>query len=129
MKISDPIYFILVLLMAILPSCQTTQRENNEETPDLLKKIRGEPVIPRNANTIFIAPISVSAQKKEVADQLKELLIRKLTGKGRLAVRNSPENSDLQVVIKLYTYQVQVLSFDSIGNPEKNVSSLKYTVP
>jgi len=114
------IYLPALVAALLCTACGTpgTSRKN-ENTPEFLKKIRGEPVIPRGANTIYIALAARDAKGSEAAVKLHQKLVSELTLAGRLAVSEKRDTSDLVAVIKITTYQVQITVHNSFGTPEK----------
>lgn len=110
----------IIYMTALLCGCYGSPRHATDEKPEFLRQIRSEPVIPRHANTLFIAPVTAPEKHGDAAETLKELLIRELTSQGRLSIINDKKyGTDLQTVIRIYTWQLQVLSFTSTGTPER----------
>ncbi len=119
MKKFNHTLFILFITVFIY-GCQESLHRSADEKPEFLRQIRSEPVIPRHANTLFIAPVTAPEKHGDAAETLKELLIRELTSQGRLSIINDKKyDTDLQTVIRIYTWQLQVLSFTSTGTPER----------
>ncbi len=95
-----------------------TPRKNGKG-PEFLKNIRGEPVIPREANTIHITLDAADARGREAAIKLHQKLVSELTSAGRLSVTEKKIPSDLLAKIQITTYQVQITTYNSFGTPEK----------
>jgi len=111
---------LLLLFTGLLAACGPPENIKKEDgAPDFLKKIRGEPVVPRSANTIFIHLKAPRAENSTIVDKLRQKLVSQLTAKGRLAVTEKPQLADLAVRVTITAIQHQVTSFNSFGTPEK----------
>lgn len=111
---------LLLLLTVLAAACGPPENlKNKEGTPDFLKKIRGEPVVPRSANTIYLDLKAPDDARVTIVDRLHQKLVDQLTAAGRLAVTEKRQLSDLIARIRITAIQLQVTSFDSFGTAER----------
>jgi len=80
--------------------------------------INGEPVVPRNANTVIIAAEEYRAMP-EISRSLAIKVKDQINMDGRLAVTGHGENADLRLDMKVSSYALLVIKYDTMGRPEK----------
>jgi hypothetical protein len=112
---------LLVISLALtLAACASADTEKEKrEIGSLLEKINGDTVVPRSANTIQIAPFLNDSQRTELPDRLAFRLGQIIISEGRLAVVNRGEAADILLQGRIIKYQVQTVSFNKFGIPDK----------
>jgi hypothetical protein len=112
---------ILIINLALaLASCASIDTgKDNGQIGSFLEKIHGDTVVPRSANTIYIPPFLNDSQRMELPDRLAFRLGQIIISEGRLAVVESGEAADILLQGRILQYQVQTLSFNKFGIPEK----------
>lgn len=94
----------------------------------LADKINGEPVVPRNANSIFIGEFDDLSGRPDIARRLfikvKELINRD----GRLAVVTGAGAGDLLLSASVTGFQIQAVEFGEQGVPVKKRMRLTASV-
>jgi hypothetical protein len=112
---------ILIITLALtLAACASINTEKeNHEFGSILEKINGDTVVPRSANTIHIAPFLNDSQRTELPDRLAFRLGQIIISEGRLAVVENGEAADILLQGRILQYQIQTVSFNKFGIPEK----------
>lgn len=105
-------YFLIIFSVLILLSCANGNLLNKT-----LSGNTGEPVIPREANKIFIQDIDCAVAPEFPGEELKLLLNESFIREGRLATVNTPDNCDLILKMKLIDYNIRNMKINSIGVP------------
>ena len=118
----------LILLLLIFEGCrpapQTRQRRSagSDGAPDIsavTKHLRGEPVIPRRANTLYIAPFGNRTSSILPNAFLRLHLEEFFLKEGRLAPVKSETGSHLRLDVTYLTYAVQALGYNDFGVASK----------
>ena len=113
---------IIIPLLCILFTpfgCSSTGDKESYQVPAFSKITSGEPVVPREANKIFIDPNSLRGDLTGVPEMFMTLLKNKISMDGRLAVVPDQNGADLILRYSISRYQVQVISFGNFGRPVK----------
>ena len=101
--------------------CASGGTEGNGTARKFIESFDGEPVVPRAANRIYIAPPVDAAGLPEL--YLGEKLLLKvregLSLDGRLGVDSDETHADLRLDIRITKYLVEKLSYDAIGRAVK----------
>lgn len=106
-----------ILLLISLVSCASTGDDKGSSIPDMNKIMIGEPVVPREANTVFLELMTSGRDISGVSDIFTVMLKRRLSMDGRLAVTAERDRADLVLQYGLGRYQVQVLKYGDFGRP------------
>ena len=123
--ISRILFFIVVVIVLACAGSQenvvqeNTTNTNREDSDNFIVKLRGGPIIPESANTIFIAPIENLTNKPELTQTLSMLLRRQVATEGRLAVVDNDSSADLVLILRINSYHVQNLEHNKRGVPSK----------
>lgn len=116
------IILILICVSAIsLCGCASGQDQNEDKVTfdEVLKDFKGEPVIPREANRIYLTPFNNRSVKRDIDEilmiKIRDAIIRDM----RLAVTSDANNTDLVLTGTIQSYTIQMIKFNPIGEPEK----------
>ncbi len=110
-------YSILVFIITSLAGCTSTT--NSAESPALFQGFNGVPVLPQDANRIFIAPIHNNTSFRQGESLLRNRLGRLISREGRLSVIESETGADLLLKIAITSYSVQPLTYDRNGRLDR----------
>jgi hypothetical protein len=106
---------ILVIGIIFAAGCTADLRDDDTLTGKIINGFEGEPVVPRNANRLFIAqPVNMTG----ITDLSSKLLYRvkaHISLDGRLGVDPDEQKSDLRLEVIISKFMVQSLAHDSIG--------------
>ncbi len=108
---------MLMALGALLASCSGGQVAGDSTTGKVLGALRGEPVIPRAANTIIIPFFRDYSGEPTVSDVLTIRLRDAISMDGRLAIVADNEKADLRLVGKVMLYRIQPVHYSTSGEP------------
>lgn len=100
-----------MILLALAQSCSTTGENEKSSVSDILNNIHGEPVVPREANKIYIEQPVENSRFSEIAEKVFILLREKLNMSGRLTVVPEKAGADLMLHYSIGQYQVQAVKF------------------
>lgn len=109
------VYFITSALLCC--ACTTPQSSRSTSAKEILQQINGEPIVPRNAVTIYVSEFDDYTAKFHYNNKLTLKVREFITLDGRLAVVG--ENGDLTLSGSIITFQIQPLSFTAQGIPLK----------
>ena len=119
-------YFILLLCLLIcIPAigCSSDRQKDDNPATDAVKKViksmDGEPVVPREANRLYITFFQKNAAWSDITGRLVLKIREVITSDGRLAVVSDASSADLNLECVLTGYQIQNLDFDPGGRPIK----------
>lgn len=126
MKIKPKIkIFFLIALFCLSASFAKTRGES------ILDQFSGETVVPRRANTIYIAPLINMTQKAEFTDKIAVKLSSLIVSDGRLAIVKDIGTADTVFEAKIISFEKQTITFNSFGQPDKKrfriIVSAKFT--
>jgi len=107
------------LLSAFFLGCRSYNHNDSSKIINTLKKINGEPVIPRGANRIHILRFSNTTSKADLPERIFMKLKEKISMDGRLAVVAAESDADLLLAGSVTEYFVQNIEFGSFGKPVK----------
>jgi len=112
--------FIRVFLILIfLTGCVSEIRESESTLIKTLKGINGEPVVPRDANRIYLHPIINNPQWIGLSERLIIKIRESLNMDGRLVINQNEKNSDLRLDISIVRYFVQNIQYGEMRRPVK----------
>ena len=85
----------------------------------ILDQFSGETVVPRQANTIHIAPFINTTQRGELADKIALKLNNLIVSDGRLAIAKDAGTADTIFEGKIVSFEKQTITFNNFGQPDK----------
>ncbi len=109
--------FFIVSISFSLIACSTEQSTRTSSTKELLQKINGEPIVPRDAVTIDVSEFDDFTKNFLFTNKLTLKIREFITIDGRLAVVG--ENGDLTLKGSIEKFQIQPLVFTTQGIPVK----------
>ncbi len=104
----------IVMAAPALASCGSIQ-ENGGAIRKIIDDFEGEPVVPRGANRIYIAPPANTTGMTELSPRLLDMIRRSLSLDGRLGVDSDDARSDLRLDIRISHYRIEGVRFDELG--------------
>lgn len=107
----------LLLITSLVVSCSSVDTEKRATTGKLLRKINGEPVIPRSANRIIVPFFRNFTGEPAVSDRLTLRLRELISMDGRLAVVSDNNRADLRLNGKVELYHIQPIHYSDAGEP------------
>jgi hypothetical protein len=100
--------------------CATTDvREDDSTTQKFIESFDGEPVVPRAANRLYIAPPVDATGSRDLAEKLLIKVREGVSLDGRLGVDSDELHADLRLEIRISKYLVERLAYDAIGRAVK----------
>ena len=102
------------MVFACTGSQENTVREDSD---NVIARFSGGPIIPENANTIFILQIENLTNIPQLSQSLTVTLRRNISVEGRLAVIEDQSTADLILILRINSYRVQNLEHNKIGVP------------
>jgi len=99
--------------------CASESRENNVTTQKFIESFDGEPVVPRGANRLYIAPPVNPTGERDLGDRLLIKVREGVSLDGRLGVDSEETGADLRLEIRVTKYLVERLAYDAIGRAVK----------
>ncbi len=116
-------FLIAILLLGgiIFPisGCSTLDNCSDPGMSRVINKIGGEPVIPRDANRIFIPDVAETIGNKVTAEKMTIRVRDIISKEGRLSVVSDVSNADLVLIIRIVQYQVQGVEYGNQREPVK----------
>ena len=85
----------------------------------ILDQFSGETVVPRQANTIYIAAFINTTQRAELADKIALKLSNLIVSDGRLAVAKDAGAADTIFEGRIISFEKQTIAFNNFGQPDK----------
>ncbi len=110
---------IFLVAAGSLFTCATEIPLQGVEVDRLVENINGEPVVPRQANTLFLQIAENRTGIKGIPERLKIKISELLNIEGRLAVVPDHGRSDLRLDVIFSGYELQVLEYSDMGIPTK----------
>jgi hypothetical protein len=121
------LYFVFIAIL--LTGCFSTDKQKDSSVKDVLKTFEGEPVVPREANKIFISEFSNFTDQPSISIKLTSRLKEQIISDGRLAVVTESNITDLLLKGMITAYQVQPVKYNGFDKPVKKrlriVASIK----
>jgi hypothetical protein len=111
--------FLAALFLGSCPGCGTGIGKEEVPIKSVLESMNGQPVVPREANRIWIPPFAGGAGTGMLGQRLALRLREYIAMDGRLAVVNEGKHADLVLNGTVLLYQVQPLAYDDLGVPVK----------
>lgn len=122
MDIKRPLvlFAILLAVTCVKPSSSAEENGGDEQTVNkILRDIEGGPVIPYEANRIYIPLFENRTGKDGLPEKLRERIREAISKDRRLAVVDDVGISDLRLDGIITGYQIQNMTFNAIGVVEK----------
>jgi len=104
----------LIFIIIIFISCNSVNKKNNSNS--ILENIDGEPVIPRNANKLYII---IENNNYIFSQKLLYKIKEQIRMKGRLALVDDVSRAEISLIIKIILYQIQPVKYGKFGHPEQ----------
>jgi hypothetical protein len=127
---SIKIFTLCFVCAAIIVSgCFSADKQKGSSVTDVLNTFKGEPVVPREANKIFIPVFNNFTDQSLIPLKLASRLKEQIISDGRLAVVTGTDIADLLLKGMITVYQVQPVKFNGFDKPVKKrlriVASIK----
>lgn len=108
---------VLAVALAVWAAagCASDSRESDDTTRQFIESFDGEPVVPRSANRIYIAPPVNATGTQDLAEKLLIKVREGVSLDGRLGVDSDDTHADLRLEIRITKYLVERLAYDAIG--------------
>ncbi len=110
---------IAVSVGLVFMSCASEPALPGVEINRVVENIDGEPVVPRDANTIYLQGIVNRTVKRGLPERLMIRIKESINIDGRLAVIPDVSKSDLKLNVIITGHQIQNLEFSDMGIPIK----------
>jgi len=110
---------LFITIIFICSNCATGDKGDNVSLSRILNKISGEPVVPREANKIFIPLFENKTRRAEIAEKLFNRINERIGMDGRLAVVSDEKIADLKLEGVITDFTVQNLEYGTVGKPVK----------
>jgi hypothetical protein len=108
-----------VILIAILifsaTGCGSDIRDDGSMVRKIINGFEGEPVVPRNANRLYIVSPANTTGRDDISPKLYNKVREFISLDGRLGVDADDNNSDLRLEIWITRYLIERMKFDEIG--------------
>jgi hypothetical protein len=109
----------VALAVWALTGCASESRQDDSTTKKFIESFDGEPVVPRGANRLYIAPPVNSTDERDLAERLLIKVRQGVSLDGRLGVDSDDTHADLRLEIRVTKYLVEKLAYDAIGRAVK----------
>nr|HPL17763.1 hypothetical protein [Spirochaetota bacterium] len=108
-----------IIAMVLAGGCTADLRDEETMAGKIIKGFEGEPVVPRNANRLYIMPPVNITGASEITDKLLYRIKAHISLDGRLGVDADGQKSDLRLEILITKFMIQNLEYDTIGRAVK----------
>lgn len=105
----------LAILTIAASGCLSDIRDEGTTVGKIVDRFEGEPVVPRNANRMFIVPPVNLSGNDALAPKLYDRLRENISMDGRLGVETDESTSDLRLEIRITRYLIERMKYDEIG--------------
>lgn len=103
------------LISITVSACLSDIREEGTTVGKIAEKFEGEPVVPRNANRLYVAPPVNASGNDILPPKLYDRIREHISMDGRLGVETDEGMGDLRLEVRITGYQIQAMKFDEIG--------------
>lgn len=112
---------VMAVMLAVwaVGGCASDGKEEDTTAAQFIESFDGEPVVPRAANRIYIAPPVDATGSQDLSEKLLIKVREGLSLDGRLGVDSDETHADLRLEIRIMKYLVERLSYDDIGRAVK----------
>lgn len=111
------IYIHAFILSILLFGCTSFKEGSKSAVVNVLEKINGEPVVPRNANSIYILPFFNSTDNIAIPGKLSINIKKSICMDGRLVVVSEKDKADLKLEGIITAYQIQPIKYGELNRP------------
>lgn len=110
-----------VIVMVLAFGCTADLRDEEAMAGKIIKGFEGEPVVPRNANRLYIMPpVNMTGTAAAgISDKLLYRIKAHISLDGRLGVDADDQKSDLRLEVLVRKFMIQNLEYDTIGRAVK----------
>ena len=102
-------------MLALAAGCGSEISDEGSMVRKVIDGFDGEPVVPRNANRLYILPPANSTERADISPRLYDKVKGYISLDGRLGVDADDNNSDLRLEIRITKYLLERLKFDEVG--------------
>jgi hypothetical protein len=106
---------LLVITMTLVAGCTADIRDDDTLAGKFVDGFEGEPVVPRNANRLFIVPPANFTGMGDLAPKLLYRIKAHISIDGRLGVDVDEQKSDLRLEVVITKFMIQNVAFDALG--------------
>jgi hypothetical protein len=112
---------VLAAALAVwaMTGCASDNRQDDSTTTKFIESFDGEPVVPRGANRLYIAPPVNSTAVQDLGERLLIKVRQGVSLDGRLGVDSDDTHADLRLEVRVTKYLVEKLAYDAIGRAVK----------
>jgi hypothetical protein len=110
---------LVILLIFFSAGCATVLPEDDNTVRKIINGFEGEPVVPRNANRLYVLPPVNSTGRDEMAPLLLYKVREYISLDGRLGVETDDKNGDLRLEIQITKFVIEPMKYDEIGRAVK----------
>jgi len=114
------------ILFFFILGCSTGNHSINKKS--LISKIDGEPVIPNNANSIFISLFFNRTSEQAIEQQLSLKIKKDIAMDGRLLINENRIESNLILRGIIDKFMIMPLSFNDFGNVQKKIMKISVSI-
>jgi hypothetical protein len=105
------------IILFIALGCSSDIRKDGMTVEKIIDSLEGEPVVPREANRIYITLPVNTAGVRNLSSMLFDKIKEYISLEGRLGVVSDESSSDLRLDVRIALYTIERLRFDAIGRP------------
>jgi hypothetical protein len=110
---------ILAVMCFCSVVCSDQARRDDAGLGSVLMNLKGEPVIPREANKIQVSPFSDRTGRPGLAEKLHNRIRESISRDLRLAVVADGDQADVTLEGSITSFQIQEMKFTNFRVPEK----------
>ncbi len=108
---------ILLIFVFSIVGCLSSEDKGESALQDIIDDLNGEPVVPREANRLFISGFRNLTNVPLLSEKLMIKLKSQINMDGRLAVVSRYDYADLKLNGIVFAYQLQPIVFENTGEP------------
>ena len=120
--------FVFLAAFLFLTCSSNEMKDTASGATAILDQLSGEPVVPRQANTLYVEPFANSSSIVGLEDKLMTRLNTLVTTDGRLAMVKSEDNADITMQGIIFSSQIQNITFNKFGQADKRRIRILATV-
>ena len=106
---------LIAILIFTAAGCGSDIRDDGNMVRKIIDGFDGEPVVPRNANRLYIVPPANTTGRDDISPKLYNKVREFISLDGRLGVDADDINGDLRLEIRITKYLIERMKFDEIG--------------
>jgi hypothetical protein len=108
-------FILIAILIFSITGCGSDINNDGNMVRKIIDGFDGEPVVPRNANRLYIVPPANTTVRDDMSPKLFNKVREYISIDGRLGVDADDNNSDLRLEIWITRYLIEGMKFDAIG--------------